>query len=275
VTAALIAFTLLWYHGLRTLILGQFTSVDALLIVLALWLIRLNRDTPAGILLALATAKPQMAFLIFPFVFLWAISRRRRQLILSMAGALLVIMIVTLALMPDWPLQMFWQLSEYPEYTTTVSPLAIIAAAAPGLQTTLNILLHGLALIYLIGEWVLAWGKDFRWFLWTALLTLVITNMVAFRTATTNYMMLLPVLFLVFRVMHERWGRTGLILVFVSMLILLAGLWWVFLQTVDGNLEHPVMYLPLPFISLIGLWWVRWWAIRPPRTLYEELAARL
>jgi hypothetical protein len=273
--AALVAFTVIWYHGMRTLILGQFTSVDALLIVLALWLIRLNRDVPAGILLALSTAKPQMAFLIVPFVLLWAISQRRRQLALSIVGASVVILVVTLALIPDWPLQMFWQLLEYPEYTTTISPLAIIANTAPALRTPLNVLLHGLALIYLIGEWILAWRKEFRWFLWVAFLTLVITNMVAFRTATTNYMMLLPVLFLVFRVMHERWGRTGLVLVFVFMGILAFGLWGIFIQTVDGNIEHPVMYLPLPFISLIGLWWVRWWAIRPPRTLYEELAAQL
>jgi hypothetical protein len=87
--------------------------------------------------------------------------------------------------------------------------------------------------------------------------------------------MLLPVLFLVFRVMHERWGRTGLILVFLTMGFLFLGLWMLFLRTVNGNLEHSIMYLPLPFLSLLGLWWVRWWVIRPPRTLYEELAAQL
>jgi hypothetical protein len=275
ITAILVAFTLLWYHGIRSLILGQFASVDALLIILALWLIRQNRDVAASILLALSTAKPQMAFLIVPFVFLWAISRRRRQLVLGLIVSSVVILVGTLALMPDWPLRMFWQLLEYPDYTTTISPLAIIAAATPALETPLSILLHGLALVYLIGEWILAWGKDFRWFLWAALLTLVITNMVAFRTATTNYLMLLPVLFLVFRVMHERWGRTGLILVFLTMGFLFLGLWMLFLRTVNGNLEHSIMYLPLPFLSLLGLWWVRWWVIRPPRTLYEELAAQL
>ncbi|MDX1436193.1 MAG: glycosyltransferase family 87 protein [Anaerolineales bacterium] len=273
-TAILVAFTLLWYHGMRTLILGQFAAVDAFLIVFALLLIRQRKDGLAGVLLALSTAKPQMAFLIVPFVLLWAISKRRRELIFGILGGSAVILVGTLALMPDWPLQMLWQILQYPSYTTTISPLAIIAGAAPAISTALSVILHGVAIVYLLFEWVVAWGKDYRWFLWVAFLTMVITNMVAFRTATTNYMMLLPVLFLVFKVIHERWGRTGMVVILAFMTILLVGLWALFIQTVDGNLEHPVMYLPLPFISLVGLWWVRWWTIRPPRTLYEELAAR-
>jgi Gpi18-like mannosyltransferase len=259
---------------MRSLILGQFAVIAALLIILALYSIRYQRDVAAGILLALSTAKPQMAFLILPFVLLWGISQRRTKLVLSLIVSLAVIMIVTLALRPGWPMELFWQILDYPSYTTTISPLAIIAGAAPTINTPLNLLLHGLALVYLIGEWILAWRKEYRWFLWVAFLTLVITNMVAYRTATTNYMMLLPVLFLIFRVVYERWRGVGLAVVLVFMLTLGAGLWLLFFQTVAGNQEHPIMYIPLPFLCLVGLWWVRWWAVKPPRTLYEELAVR-
>jgi Glycosyltransferase family 87 len=274
-TSVLILFTLLWYHGMRSLMLGQFAVVDAVLIVLALWLIRLKRDVPAGVLLALSTAKPQMAFLIVPFVLIWAVSQRRWQLVAGIVGGFLVLMVATLALIPNWPLQMFWQILDYPNYTTTISPLAIIAGVAPAINPAFSILLHGIALIYLIFEWVGAWGKDDRWFLWVAFLTMVITNMVAIRTATTNYMMLLPVLFLIFKGMHERWGKAGAAVILILLLSLGIGLWVLFLQTVNGNLEHPIMYLPLPFFCLLGLWWVRWWAIRPPRTLYENLTSQV
>ena len=273
--AALVIFTLLWYHGMRTVMVGQFAAVNALLIVLSLYLIRQNQDLGAGILLALSTTKPQMSFLIIPFVFLWAISVRRWGILTSFLASLGLMLVASLALIPDWPLQMIWQMLDYPSYTDIGSPLSIVASAAPGISSALSLVLNGLVIIYLIVEWVLAWGKDDRWFLWTALLTLVLTNLVAFRTATTNYVMLLPVLFLIFKVWDERWGVAGKVLMWVTLVGLAVGLWVLFLNTVDGNIEHPIMYLPLPIFCLIGLWWVRWWAVRPPRMLFEEYAARL
>ena len=274
-TAALVIFTLLWYHGMRTIMVGQFAAVNALLIVLSLYLIRQNQDLGAGILLALSTTKPQMSFLIIPFIFLWAISVRRWGILTSFLASFGLMLVASLALIPDWPLQMLWQMLDYPSYTDIGSPLSIIASAAPGIGAALGVVLNGLVIIYLLIEWVLAWGKDERWFLWTAFLTLVLTNMVAFRTATTNYVMLLPVLFLIFKVWDERWGLVGKVMMWITMGLLAVGLWVLFLNTVDGNIEHPIMYLPLPLFCLIGLWWVRWWAVRPPRMLFEEYAARL
>ena len=93
-------------------------------------------------------------------------------------------------------------------------------------------------------------------------MTLVVTNLIAFRTATTNYVVLLPVLCLIFRVFDERWGRLGKVVVVGLISGLVVGLWVLFLQTVTGNEESAAMYLPLPVVALLGLWWVRWWVIR-------------
>jgi len=276
--AALVLFTVLWYHGVRTLILGQFAGIGALLIALSLLFIRQEQDVPAGILLALATSKPQMVVLLVPFVLLWALSRRRMRLIAGFLGGFGGLMLVSLALIPNWPLQMLFQILEYPSYTAYTgldSPLSYIAGLAPGISRTLNGVLHVALGLYLLVEWVLAWGKDERWFVWAACMTLVVTNLVAYRTATTNYLALLPALFLIFRVWEQRWKSVGRGLVWFSLAALLVGLWALFLSTIQGNQEHPVMYLPLPLFALIGLWWVRWWAVRPPRLLLEEFAARL
>ncbi|RME58105.1 hypothetical protein D6779_07190, partial [Candidatus Parcubacteria bacterium] len=45
---------------------------------------------------------------------------------------------------------------------------------------------------------------------------------------------------------------------------LFVGLWALFFNTVADHFEQAPMYLPLPLFCLIALWWVRWWAIRPP-----------
>ncbi|NUM45153.1 MAG: DUF2029 domain-containing protein [Anaerolineales bacterium] len=277
-TVALVLFAMLWYHGVRTLILGQFAGINALLIALALLFIQQKQDVPAGILLALSTSKPQMAVLLVPFTLLWAFSNDRRGIIGGLLITLGVLMLASFALVPDWFIAMIRQITEYPSYTAYTnidSPLSYLADLMPGIRSTLNSLLHVLAGLYLLIEWGLAWRKDQRHFLWTAAMTMVVTNLIAYRTATTNYMMLLPVLFLIFRVWEYRWKGLGVGAVWFNLLLFLIGLWALFLVTVQGNQEAPIMFIPLPFFCLIGLWWVRWWAMRPDRLLFDELAARL
>ncbi len=271
----LLLFSLLWYHGARTVIIGQFAGINAALIALALLFIIQQQDVAAGILLALSTTKPQMTFLLVPFVVIWAFSAKRYKLMWSTILSFLALMAVFLLIIPDWPMQMFRQMLDYPDYTDIGSPLSIIANAMPGLSETLNGVLHVVAVFYLLIEWVLAWGKDERSFFWAALMTMTVTNLIALRTATTNYVMLLPVLFLVFRVWEQRWKSAGKAGVWGTLLVLFAGPWVLFITTVEGNYESPLMYLPLPFFCLFALWWVRWWAIRPPRLMLEEFAAHM
>jgi hypothetical protein len=56
--------------------------------------------------------------------------------------------------------------------------------------------------------------------------------------------------------------------------MLLTGLWLLFANTLtyEGQpIQNPVMFFPLPLFLLIGLYWVRWWAIKPPKLLLEDL----
>lgn len=265
----LILFTVTWYHGARTIIIGQFAVINALLITLGLFLIIKKHDFGAGLILSLTTAKPQMVFLLLPFVLIWGLSHRRWELVWGLFSGFALQMVATLALLPDWPRQMVMQILDYPTYTSIGSPLSIIAGSAPGIYQPLNTFLNSVVLLYLLVEWYLAWKKDEAHFLWTAFLTLVISNLVAFRTATTNYIVFIPILFYVFKITQERWRIAGSIFGWFALFLLWGALWALFLMTVKGNTEQPIMYLPMPFISLLGLWWTRWWAIRAPRLPLE------
>jgi hypothetical protein len=230
----------------------------------ALLAISREQDILAGLLLALTVAKPQMAFLLAPFVVLWAASRRRWWVVISSVGFLAVLLGVTLLLIPDWPILWLRQLADYPEYTALGSPISIIASAVPPARVWIDRILTGLLILYLLWEWSQSIGKGERAFLWAAQLTIVITNLVAFRTATTNFVVMLPALCLILAILGERLGRRSQILVPLTLAGLLAGLWALFLSTVEGNVESAAMYLPAPLLLLVGLWWVRWWARREP-----------
>jgi hypothetical protein len=264
----LMLFSILWYHGFRAVVVGQFAVIEALLMAAALLAIQRKRDVWAGFLLALSVAKPQMAFLVAPFTVLWAASHRRWSVVVSSLGFLALLLGVSFLLIPDWPILWLRQLADYPTYTDIGSPISVLASIVPPARSWIDRILTALLLLYLLWEWSQALGKGERPFLWAAQLTLVITNLVALRTATTNFVAMLPALCLIFAVWSERWGRGSHLPVVLIIVALLAGLWALFLSTVEGNVESAAMYLPLPVILLLGLWWARWWARRdqlPPR----------
>jgi hypothetical protein len=270
--ALMFLFSVLWYHGARTIIVGQFAAIEALLIAAALLFILREQDGLAGFLLALGVAKPQMLYLILPFILLWAYSQRRFRLIWGFLVSSALIFVISLAFIPNWPVQMIWQMLDYPEYSDRIGSLiSIITSPLPGIQPQLNAALWIFLWGYLLVEWVLAWKKGPRWFLWTAAMTLVLTNFLTARAATTNYVMMIPALILIFRVWVERWGKKGQAVVWGVMAVALVGLWVLFIQTVQGNLEQPAMYVPLPLFCLLGLWWVRWWFVRSAFLPAEEI----
>jgi len=258
---ALLLFAVLCYHGIRTVLLGQFAAIEAVLMIGALLAIQRRQDQLAGILLGLSIAKPHMAVLLIPFVLLWAV-RSARIIVAGWATATAGLLIgVSIALIPDWPVQWLRQLLDYPTYTVIGPPVSVLTGLLPRGQAAVTLVLCLLLLAYLIWEWLQSFGKEDRWFQWTAAMTLTITNLIALRTATTNFVVLFPALVLIFALWHERWGKTGSVAILLAILCLLIGLWALFLTTLEGNLESPAMYVPLPVLVLAGLWWSRWWVV--------------
>jgi hypothetical protein len=59
-----------------------------------------------------------------------------------------------------------------------------------------------------------------------------------------------------------------------SLVIFLGGLWGIYFLTYPdmSSLQQDRLFLFIfPLFLLVGLYWVRWWAIRPYRGLIEEL----
>nr|MCU0514590.1 hypothetical protein [Anaerolineae bacterium] len=119
----------------------------------------------------------------------------------------------------------------------------------------LDLVLTGLLYALLLWVWsgVLVQRRAERW-LWAVVMTLVITHLVAPRTATPHYVIFIIPLIFYLRQMSR--GRAALLL-----LALLVLPWLHFLVTVTGKFEHPTVYLPVPFLTLALLWWTRrrWW----------------
>ncbi len=78
---------------------------------------------------------------------------------------------------------------------------------------------------------------------------------------------------LVFAVVHDRWRRFGGWLTFLLMLVIFIVPWLLYYLSFTGSYKFAseLTFLFLPHSTLIGLYWIRWWAIRPPR-IFSDLA---
>lgn len=267
-------FAALWYYTVRALINANLALLISLVVALAFLAIRQERDGLAGLLLALTTVKPQMVILLILLVLLWSISNQRWILFWSLLGNIALLTAVTSLLIPNWIWQNLVQIFAYPDYTLPTTPGEIFAVWMPGVGLRLGYALTVIVAATLVFEWKQAWGKDFRWLLWTAGLTLAATQLIGLPTATENYMIMFPALLMVFASWEDQWRNLGKVLIYTSLILLFFGVWWLFLATLergDQPIQGLIMFFPLPVFLLVGLYWVRWWVLRPEQPLLDRL----
>ena len=249
--ALTLGWSILFYPESRGLLLGQFAIFGFCALVGSLWLARRGRAGLGGALLVLTTIKPTLVFLVVPYLLVWAIARRQWRFLAGFGMTLVALMLMSWLMLPTWLGDWLYRLGLYSDYTVGQSPIWLLThqvwpAAGDGGEIGLAAILLALML------WV--WFKSLRSdqadrFWWGLGVTLVVSNLIVPRSATTNYVLLLiPVLWLFAKVERRQWGRAAQI---SFMLVSLVGLWWLHAATVVGNQEQPILFVPLP--TLVGL----------------------
>ncbi|MBL8166323.1 MAG: DUF2029 domain-containing protein [Anaerolineae bacterium] len=259
--SVLLLWSLVFYFPARGLILGQPGLLVYFLEMYAIWALLKGHDRWGGAALALSTLKPQMGFLIVPFLVLWALRERRWRFVGAFGVAMLGLLAASFALLPSWLGDWLAQLGLYPSYTAFGSPVWIITSYYLGLGSWAELLGSGLLFVLMLWSWydVLLRRRGER-FLWAAALTLTVTHLIAPRTATPHYaVFMLPLVFYGWQI-TRRYPRQASAAILLMLALLLIVPWVHFVQTVQGEFEHPTLYLPLPFIILALLLSTRrWW----------------
>ncbi len=252
------AFTLTWYEAVRAVVNGNAVVWVAAFLTGAAWAWRNEWETAAGVLLALATVKPQLAFLPVGFAVFWGLSRRRWRLLGGLLGTLVVLVGLSMALLPRWPLEELREVLRYPSYTPPNTLQAALRAWFPtagrwlgwGVTVTLSAVLAR--------AW---WGSrreafPLRAYHWT----LVASQWIGIATDPGNFLILFLPLVGVLAALFQFVRPQFRIATVVAMLGLVwVGLWWVFLATLTLQHGQPLqslwMYLPLPTVLLLGMAW--------------------
>lgn len=272
---ALILFTLLVYFSARGLLLGQLGHLVYFTTVLTLWGLGQKRDSVAGVALAISTIKPQMGFLIVPFLLLWGMREARWRFVGAFAVSFGALMGVSFLLQPSWLSDWLYQVNLYPGYTDYGGPLWVIAhypwleinpmtgrgEVVGGFGNVIELALIVPVALLMLASWVpVLWRRDQTRFMWTVVLTLVATHLIAPRTATPHYVVFfIPLIFYLREIVQRaRWGR---LLAYALLAVLLMVPWAHHLTTIVADIEHPSLFVPYPLVLLAVLWWTRhrWW----------------
>jgi hypothetical protein len=251
--------TLVWavfnYPHARALILGQMSTLVFSALVAALWAISRQRYDLAGVLLAITTIKPQVSFMVLPWIAWWAAWQRRWRIWRGFGLAMILLVGISFLLVPTWMTDFVGGVLNYDTvagrynyHSLTWMVVQHFLNLGPAVEIACT------AALVLYGAFEAWRARQAEWdgFLWTTGLMLILTHFVAPRAATTHYSIMLPPLFVLFAKLEKRLGRRGWLVVLVVEIVLLVGQWALFLATIEGNFETAPVYLPFPVAMLIA-----------------------
>jgi hypothetical protein len=124
-------------------------------------------------------------------------------------------------------------------------------------------------------EWSAARSGDFRRFYWAACLSIAAAPLLGLRTEMEHLAVLIIPLALVFAIIHERWKKYGNWFAALLIILVFALPWSLEIFALDtfGKSADEIVFLFLPIFTIVGLYWIRWWALHPPR-VWADLTNR-
>jgi hypothetical protein len=264
--SVVLLFPILWSFGLLDLLASGPLPFVLLALIGALLYLRSGQDEVAGILLLFPLLMIGTFTMCGVFLVWWALYHHRWRAFAGLGMVLGILLLLSFLLLPDWIMPfargLYWHIS----YNPGLSTFRVLGSIWPVVGPRLSWLLTATVLILFLVEWRGTRQRDFRHVLWTTCLTLSAAPLLGLPVNLHSIAILILPLFLFLAILGERWpgrrleGPAGVGFVFV-----LSASWGVVL-TADVRLSFL-----LPVLLVAGLYWMKWWAVRPPRTVLESM----
>jgi hypothetical protein len=258
-------FSILWVYAMMPLTSGSPAPFVALGLVGALAAMRAEKDELAGALLTLSLLEPGIAAVFLLFVVWWTVALRRGRVWWGFLMAAGLFTTVSFLLIPSWFIPFLRGAVSHSHYNPGLTVAALLADWWPALGLKLSLAITaGLGLMLFLELRALR-GKDFRHSLWVASLTLAAAPLTGLPVSLDGHLLLLLPMILLLAVVPERWSGRRAVFVSGGILAVVFSLLWLMSGSVHA------LFLVLPFVLLVSLYWMRWWAVHPPRTWVDTL----
>ncbi len=250
---AALALTLASPAVMQGLKLRQMSLLVAGLVAIAMTLLATNRNVAAGILLALATIKPQLMVLPLGWLAVWTVAdwRRRYRLAASFLVCMSLLLAASTWFLPDW-IPRFWRaIHEYRRYTGAKSVLDNLIGAPWS---------WGIESLALAAVAMVCWKErrraaDSRRFALTLSLALAATVLVVPTSANYNQALMIPGLLLLAEESATIWRAGNLNRLLLLLTLGLISWPWAASMVLAGL----SFVLPLPIVE--RGWAVPFWTV--------------
>jgi hypothetical protein len=271
----LFIFSVLWIYGFLPLAGGSAVIFVAFTTAGILLTIRSSIDELAGAFLAILFFKPDIAGVLVLFILWWAIYHRRNRILAGFLMAVTFLMAVSFFILLNWFLPFIAGVISQIKFNPGVTPGGIFTSWWPVVGPRLGLILTGIMVAVLLFEWWSVRHKDFRHLLWTACLTLAGAPLLGIPVFYQDYVLLFLPLVLFLAILTERWSRPGRWgVASLALLAVLFGFWLSYASLSNSGNSialNAMLVLVFPVLLVLGLYWMRWWAVRPPRTWVDNL----
>ncbi len=236
--------------------------------------LRKGLDELAGALMVLSSFQWEMGGLFLLLIVLWVIWERRWRVFMGATMLAFIMFMISFFLYPGWVMPFLRATWNNIKVGYGFSLHEILGQVWPEFGSTLGWILTAMLVVLLGYEWAGARGTNPHRFVWVICLTLAATPLLGFRVEMDQLLLLLLPVMLILVVSRERWGRLGNGVAVLLLLFFIGAPWMIFTRGAPQGIGLPddeVLFLFWPLFTFIGLYWVRWWTIRPPRTWLDQV----
>jgi hypothetical protein len=263
-----------WLPGASAILAGQIAPIIIVLILAGVYLVVNDQDTTAGLLLSLTFSFFPTSGLILIVLLIWGISVRRWSLLSGYFSGVIFLLVISWLVMPSWFTE--WaaiMLDTYQGWGWVSTPLMNLARLLPGIASPLSIFLHGVMIIYSIMLTITILGQSGRAFLYKMFIVFIFAYLLHVQPSIFLLLLLIPAMFMVFRSWAERWGLVGNLLAWCVLILIAGGSWFLVYPPFDFTQDayNPWLSIGYPLLVLMGMVWIRWWALRIPRLPYDTV----
>jgi len=272
----LVALGLFSYFSISSLLSASPTIFLTLIYLFILIALRSFSDELAGALLCLTAYQWEVGTLFFLFVLVFVILNRRWRVFTGFGMTFILLMIVSLIANRSWIIPYF-QAVRFDwirgiNYTFSI----ILSDIFPQYNFSIGGWIALAGVVILLYEAIRSADKHVRQVMWVAFLSLALNPVLGFAIFPTNHIVLMPAIIIITALVWERWTnqRIAVSLFLIGLICFFYfGLYFEMVGKSTDIYSELLSVLP-PVLATLGLYWMRWWAVRPPRIWADQIGAR-
>ena len=265
------------FYAYRSFLEGSPAIILGLVYVGILVSLHAGHDELAGALMVPSVFQWEIGGLFLLFITLWVFWEKRWRVFSGVGMLTFVLLVVSFLWYPSWVMPFLQAAWNSFRAGFGYSVLDIIVQLWPQYAGLLGWVLTVILVVMLGYEWFAARKANFNRFIWAACFTLAVVPLLGYRVELDQLLPLAMPIILVIVISRERWQKLGNGIAILLVLFFFGVPWLIYTQGVPPGISldaDEILFLFWPIFAVIGLYWIRWWMIRPPRTWLDNFPSK-